>query len=117
MDTSSGTSLRPRAGQILDLQAEDVRYRAAPLLFQVDVVRGDIPRGYDDQSLWLEGHELHPTGRYPMTWLQILVSVKAIARNADLTASEQPTRYTGRAQFPRSSAHWAAPARLRRVDP
>jgi hypothetical protein len=68
------------AGQVLDLQAGDVRYRTAPLLFQVDAVLDDLARGYDDDWVWLEGHELHPTGRYPMTWLQLPVRVEAIAQ-------------------------------------
>jgi hypothetical protein len=74
------TQFRSCAGQILDLRASDVRYRTAPLLFQVDAVLEDLSRGYDDDWIWLEGHELHPTGRYPMTWLQLPVRVEAIAQ-------------------------------------
>jgi len=99
--TSLNVAQQPRTlpdpGQILDLQAGDVRYRSAPPRFRVQRVREDISRWYDGAWVWLEGHELHPTAGHPMLWLQILVAVDAIERHRQDTGTTHRGRHTGRA--------------------
>jgi hypothetical protein len=67
-------------GQVLTLAVPELRYRRAPLRFQVSRVREDISGWYGGEWVWLEGRELDTTG-YPISWQQILVAVAAVERH------------------------------------
>jgi len=70
----------PAVGQVLTLAVPELRYRRAPLRFQVSRVREDISGWYGGEWVWLEGRELDTTG-YPISWQQILVAVAAVERH------------------------------------
>jgi len=81
----------PAVGQVLTLDASEVRYRRAPLRLQVSRVRGDISGWYSGDWVWLEGRELDATG-YPISWQQVLVAVAAVERHAEASPKDRPTR-------------------------
>jgi hypothetical protein len=58
-----------------------LRYRRAPLRFQVSRVCEDISGWYGGEWVWLEGRELDATG-CPISWQQVLVAVAAVERHA-----------------------------------
>jgi hypothetical protein len=51
---------------VLTLAVPELRYRRAPLRFQVSRVREDISGWYGGEWVWLEGRELDTTG-YPIS--------------------------------------------------
>jgi hypothetical protein len=73
------TTIQP--GAVLELGAGEWAYGDGPLRLQVDRVRDDLSRYYDDK-VWVEGYALDDSGT-PVDWTQALVPVDVLTRHTN----------------------------------